>query len=714
MANQNITAEKIQEKFQAWNSAYNDNNNRGEVGAAFVFAGEQWDSGVPEDRLSKNKESLTLNQAKKYQDKFISQMKQLEFELNVFPMQNNLATEELATFRMLFKSSLMSRKTKDAFSKAIENCASFGYAFAEVNFCRDDNETLNSSPCINIYNDQTIAFWDLQAQSPTKIDGRYCGLRNKVSKGTLVSKYPKLANRQYIHDENIVIDYWYREEEPAQYIKLKSGVYKRTDLLTAEDKKNVFYDDKQQTDVKDGTKPCIYFMRTCNNKVILKPEEFPTDDLPLVYHPALTYYLHKKWMTFPYTYALQGAQKLHNYIYSQIATISKSCAGQKIILSPSHIQNEEQKFYAQNFLGIEGAVILGQEPGQREIQVINSPELPASLLQFAPQTSQEMDQISGASMDSQMSDQAVVSGKALSLITHNMTVINTGIISSHILFINDVCKLMKQMLPRVITEERTMLLKVDDSTTEAVTVNEHLPSGLIKNNIKDVANIFQYEIDCGPTTEMQRENTMKSLEFIYNAPFQNPDYQITKDILIRNLPIPDSAEIEKRLRTTIDPMIIKYGQGKISEDEFMAYQKQAKQQAMQQQMQMRMQDPIAKAEDNKASAMQYDAETKRMSAASKAATDNAKVNVDMVKVAGSSQLQEAQHAIDVSRLQLEQNAEQRAGDQQQHDQMIAQQQTALQANQQQQQFMQGQRNEAIEKRDEKEEYESMGISNANP
>lgn len=704
--------EKVLEYYNSWKDKYHENNERGNDFMKFVDGGDQWDERVVTERLDANKESLVFNQAKKYDDKFEAQLSQVEFELDVFPMNNSLATEELNTFKILFKHFLLNDDTTDKIAGRAKKCAKFGYAFAEVNFIRDDHETLNESPTIKTYNDECCGFWDLSAESPTKIDGKYAGIFQPVSRSDLIAKYPNLKNKGWIEDTNTVINFWWREEVPCDFIKLKTGVFKRQDLLTEDDSNNIQLNELEAPIIKKGVKPCVYFQRICNKKVLIKPKEFPTEDLPVVYHPARTYWIDKEWKTFPYSWSLKGAQMLYNYILSQIATISKSVAGQKYILDPTHIQNDQQQYYAQNILGLEGAVVLGNDPGQRELEVIQPPELPVSLLQFAPQLSQLMDQIMGVSMDSQMSDQSVVSGKALSLITHNTSLINTGFIAAHIIFIRDVCKLLKQMLPKIITEQRTILVKQDDSTTKAIVINEVLPSGKIKNNIKDIANSFQYEIDSGPTTEMQRENTIKALEIILNVPFQNPDYKLFKDILWRVLPTPYASELEKCARSDMDPMFLKYRTGDITLEQYQQYMQGAKQKALQQQLQIQSNDPIAKAEDNKAKAMQFDAETKRQSAAAKAATDNAKVNVDMLKAVGSTQLQQAQHAIDISRLQLEQNAEQRETMQQQHDQMIARQQTALQS-QQQQQFMQGQRAENLENRDDKVENASLGMDNAN-
>lgn len=651
-----------------WESLYEENNQRGRLSINFGQVGDQWDEKVVEKREITNKESLTFNMCLKHNKKIKSQFRQIDFNLNIYPTnQRNYDSQELNCFKMLFNHFMMSDAIHNTMGDAWDKMADFGYSFVEVNYEPESPDTLSLKPVLRMHDDPSIAFWDSKAFSPTKIDGAFCGMIKAISDDELYDKYDEAKGKSFIIEKNTVIEYWYRDKEKVDFVQLVGGEFKRKDLINEETDK-IYYDSGHNLITRKGYKDCIYYMVVCNDNVLVKPKLFPTEDLPLVYHFGLTIWTNRGYKTFPFTYAMEGSQKLHNFTMSQIATLAKNVSASKYFLTPDHIQTPEQKDSAVNISKYEGAIVLGaKSDGTTPAPfVVQPPEMPISMLQLGTQTKQEIDEIAGAFIDGSLSEQSMISGKAIGLIAQNMNMssINAHLISSQIIFIDSICKLFQQMLPKIVTEQRCITIRKEDGLSEDIYVNQLLPTGKIKNNIKDIRNTFLYTIQSSPSMEMQQENSLKALMSFYNVPI-TPDFAATKDLFARNLPIKDIDEFEKRILTTMDPMLIKYTNGEITKDEYMKYIQQA--QAQQQQMQMQqiqMQQQLQQAqvasqqaqvqvEQQRANSMQYNEETKRMKVMDDAQSNDANNYINMAKVQGEQEIKAADHALDQQMHQLE-------------------------------------------------------------
>lgn len=670
----NVKPDTICKQADAWLSSYEKNNARGKQAIVFTELGDQWNETEVSTRSNSNKESLTFNLDVRHLRRMKAQGREVEFSLNVAPTnkeyQENM--EETNAFRLLLSSILLNDDMVSTFSGTLDRCLEYGYAFGEVNFEQEDEETLCSIPVLRFHKDPSVGFWDKNATTPTKIDGRFCGIKKKISKEEFLGKYPKFKNKcNFLKDQdNEFILYWYRDYDEANYLRLKSGIYKREDLLDDDDRENLAteedvknsdleYDGQKISEalVRPGKVCKIYFTIICNEQVVVDPRVFPTDDLPVPYHPACTVWTEKGEVTLPFTHHMQGAQKLHNYINSQIATISKSVGGDKWLFSDDHIIEADQANEAREINQREGSFRFSGDIAT--IRREPSAQLPQTMLEMSQLIKQELDEIGGAMMDAKSSDGAVVSRVALDKITHNMGIMNEHIIASHILWVNAIGRLIRQMIPRIFTEERTLLVKKKDGSADAITINQDLGTGMIKNNIKDINNNFHYEIKAGPSSTMQKENTIKYMTALYTVfPQLAP---LTADIYFRNIESPDSPELERRvIASFIDPNLIKYSQGEITLEEYMQLKSQSQMQQLQMQTKLSELDPnvqatnnLAGAEHKKAAAQQFDAETKRMKMISDAQNNQEKLRVQLAEILQKGDMQSAQKEIDDIRAMLD-------------------------------------------------------------
>lgn len=672
----------VNKQAQDWMSSYESNNQRGSESVRFSQCGDHWKPSIIASRELANKETLVFPVVKKFVQNFKAQIKQIEFSIGLWARNDDTDAAQTNTFRLLINHLVLAKQFVDKMEEVFGQCADFGYSFAEINYEYDNDETLCLSPTIRNHKNPSIGFWDKNAKSPYKTDGRFCGLRLKVSKDEFLTNLPEFKdNCDFLKpNENDFIKYWYREKEKAIFKLLKGGVYKRDDLITANDElataedtanpKSGLYKRKLE---KKGFKTCIYYTKFCNEEQISDPVEFPTDRLPMPYHPAFTVSTDEGDETFAFSYDLEGVQQLLDYVHSQLATFIKNSTGDKWLLSPENISTPQQEEYAKNINQIEGAVVFTQSPDGAPIQRFQSADLPMAIVQYAQSLTQLANDISGSMFNPQNTQNVVVSGKALDKITDQMNVVQIPAIGAHIGFVNECASIIKSMIPKLYTEERILIVRKKDDSSQPIAINQPNGTGGLTNNIKDLNDSYIYELTSSATSTMVKENTIKYLQMMYA--FAPQLFASTGDIFARNLDIPDSQELEMRFKATMDPMLIKYSQGEISDKEWQEYNKQqnqAKQQAMQLQMQhesLKLQETQAKTlktqneaqavtmraqgDMQKAQAATQDVAIKGQVAITNASVAQANTQINAQKVMGEQQQRGTQQAMNETKMQYE-------------------------------------------------------------
>lgn len=667
----------VEKQINAWKSAYIHNNERGSYYVKFAMAGDQWDRAVVSGRETANKESITLNHAINALRQGKRQIKEIDFSLNIVPTSEEVQedTAQSNAYRLLSDSLMLAKPIMLNNKLAADKMMEYGYSFLEVSFEAENDNTLNQIPVTRFHKDPSIAFWDMNASHPCKIDGMYAGIKKILTKRQLFEKYPSLKKSKSLKidkKENVVCDYWYRKFEPCKYILLKTGSYKRKDLLTSSDNQNLMTkEDVRQYEAlndipaeamtleSEGYRSRIYFKRFLNNDVIEKDRLYPTKDLPIPYHPGLTFWHPEKGdYTSPFVEKLEGAQKLHNYIQSQIATQAKNCTGDKFLFGNEHVTTQAQKNYARDINTIEGGINFSGNIST--IRREPSAQISESLIASSQLTRTEIDELSGARADTQQTQQQVLSGRALDKLSHTTDMLNVDIEEAHILFVDTVGKLISQMIPNLITEERTIVAKNKDGSGQLIVINQLLPTREIKNNVKDIFSNFSHEMIGGPSTTMEKENLIRYLSQFYTI---DPTFfQDTKDIAMRCLNSQYAGELERRAAAKMDKNLIDYSQGMITQQDFQKAQETQQQQKQQQQIQMSHLDPqvqsaqaLAAADHRKASAKEQDAVTNRIKVIQGMQNDQDKLKIAYANMLINAKGQENAHALGILQQQMSLN-----------------------------------------------------------
>jgi len=152
-----ITAKEINDQINSWKAYYSKNNERGKKSIKFCN-GEQWDAGIPDKRARQNKESLTVNNTKKIMKRFKAQANEIEFTLDIAPISKETIerVEETNAFQLVLSSITLNDHMRNKFDDVLMKCAEYGYAALEVNYDREDRDTLNKVPTLIVHKDPSM------------------------------------------------------------------------------------------------------------------------------------------------------------------------------------------------------------------------------------------------------------------------------------------------------------------------------------------------------------------------------------------------------------------------------------------------------------------------------------------------------------------------------------------------------------------------------
>ena len=227
MSTMKIEFETVKKQCDEWRCWYDKNNQRGRDDLLF-FLGDQAKSGVSTDRANTNKETLICNIAAKQIKRASAQLMETEFALNLAPANENAQTnvQESTAFRKVLQTIMLSDDNINKLVMCGDKCIKFGYSFLEINFERRGKEDLCLWPVFRFHNDPTIGFWDKSANHPTRIDGRFCGMKKVASQEEIYEKLWYIDKKKLdscVHKEdNEIYYYWFREYQKAKYRLLKN------------------------------------------------------------------------------------------------------------------------------------------------------------------------------------------------------------------------------------------------------------------------------------------------------------------------------------------------------------------------------------------------------------------------------------------------------------------------------------------------------------
>lgn len=556
---------EIEEFYSAWRGEYRENDDRGESCVNFVF-GDQWDPSIIQDRALRGEESLIFNIAQKHLLRVKGEAEKLELNLKI--QGENLDPKLLKEGRHVLNRLVLSNDHLSAFQEVLGQVYDHGYGVLLVSTKQTSHKEPFEEPFLRVIKDPRQCFFDVSCKDDFKTEGRYCGIvYNMPYKDLLPSEYKKYGKNSNKSCE--ITDFWYREPYLETWFFDKQGKWSKVESPGYLVKKKIRY---------FKTK----FIRVIDGEIHEGPIDYYTHTkLPLVYwkglEGSLKYGAKSKTKTLPYIYPLVDAQAFTNYVGSALVGRLKKLGGTKIILTSQMIEGKEN--FWSDFNRRSGVVQVNEsDDGNMQQPMVLPPEsVDANLLNTLQLSMQLMDQLAGINAAQQGEQAQVTTSAGLHRQIMQGNILQNVILSNHLRAINEVGRILTEMIPGVIIEERNL--------SEGLVVNKrgekHTPSNPeIRNDVKELFSKLNFSIEFGASSDAEKgANLVAIKEIISTNPNIAPYFA---DEFAANLNTANSEKLKRRMEALMPQGIQEVGEGMMSVEEYRQMVQQQQQEAQKQ------------------------------------------------------------------------------------------------------------------------------------
>jgi len=557
---------EIEDFYSEWRGFYLENDDRGESCVNYVF-GEQWDPSIVQDRALRGEESLMFNIASKHLLRVKGEAEKLDLSLVI--KGDNPDPKLLREGRHVLNHLILCNDHLSAFERVLNQVYEYGYGALLVTTKRCSFKDPSEEPHLSVIKDPRKVFFDPSSEDDFKTEGRYCGIKYSLPKKNLSSR-DSLKGKTRNQDETVdVIDFWYREPFEETWFFTQKGEW-------VQDYEGSFLIKKKVANVK------VKFMRIVDGEVHEGPIDYYSDTkLPLVYWKGLEGILRyggmRKVKTLPFVYNLVDAQAFTNYVGSALVGRLKKLGGTKVILTDQMIEGKENFW---NDFNRRTGVLQVNESDEGQMQqplILNAETLDANLLNALQMSLQLMDQLAGINQAQQGQQQGVATNAGLHRQIMQGNILQNVILSHHLRAINEVGRVLKEMIPNVIIEQRDL--------GEGLTVNAkektHTPSSPeIRNDIRELFEGVDFSIEYGASSDAEKAANLIAIKEILST---NPNIaQYFADEFAANLNTANSNKLRRRMEALMPPYIREVGEGNMSIEEYHEMMKKQQEQAQQQ------------------------------------------------------------------------------------------------------------------------------------
>ena len=208
--------------------------------------------------------------------------------------------------------------------------------------------------------------------------------------------------------------------------------------------------------------------------------------------------------------------------------------------------------------------------------ILNAEVLDANLLNAMQMSLQMMDQLAGINAAQQGEQQGVATNAGLHRQIMQGNILQNVILSHHLRAINEVGRVLKEMIPNIIIEQRDL--------GEGLTVNAkektHTPSSPeIRNDIRDLFEKVDFSIEYGASSDAEKAANLIAIKEILST---NPNIApYFADEFASNLNTANSEKLRRRMEALMPPYIREVGEGNMSIEEYQEMMKKQQEQTQQ-------------------------------------------------------------------------------------------------------------------------------------
>jgi hypothetical protein len=528
------------------------------------YAGDQWPSKVKAERETDERPCLTINQLPKFAAQVLGDAKQNKIGIKVRAVQGNAG----ARFKNVAGSSDYTNaqimegvirnieyvsKAERSYDLSMQHMTTGSFGFLRVIKRRSIPYGFEQELAIRAVRNQFSVLFDPTAMfddEPDFANAGYCFVHTTMKRKIAEAKYPNKAfsdmgldatspavNWWFTQDDVKVAEYWWREEEEAEYVKLSDGsIYELEDLEAMQEQLTA--QGLTVVSSEKGTKFCVYQALVSGSDVLEGPIKWDGAYIPIVPVLGPELFLEGRmqyWSLFTHS---KDAQRMYNY-WRSAATETVALAPKAPWVAPAQAIAGHEKEWKDANKKPKAVLTYNYSADWPAPKREYMTENPAAEIQQSLQANDDIKNTVGmydASLGRQSNE---TSGKAI-LARQREGDVGTFVFHDNLAkAIEHVGRILVDAIPRVYDTQRLVRLALPEDQED-----------FMRLNLRDLGTArYDVAIDSGPSYTTRRVEAAETLtEFVKAAP-QVAQYVI--DLIAQYMDWPGADVIAKRLKRLV-------------------------------------------------------------------------------------------------------------------------------------------------------------------
>jgi hypothetical protein len=580
--------EKRNEKINAWFDYFSDNIQTYTNNIEFV-EGSQWNPDEVAYYAANGKTLLTDNVLNKFVKQIIGEQLKTTPEMQVVVDSDQVNQKKVAIRSDLLRTIQIKNHAKECYEIAIECSMKGGFGALWAYNDYDDGITFQQVVKQEPIKNPTLCFWDPKAKNKTKCDGDYCGMIDYMRKSEFKRKHPNAEpTSEGWNSDQVDLDRIMLEEDdeliPIATIYEKRFFKKRILLVKPtisgkefdtvpadqfDEYKQQYLNNIQYINEILGMSQSLQEPQVIDERIVddykikcyrqtkvedLEEYEFPARDLPIQYVDGYSYYDKGKQTIKSFTQDAHDAQKLVNYIYSEIGQAVRTyqrvtiIGTQKMFNGALKQMKNPEKPTA--FLPIEpdpafnGGVPMITDPHPVPAELFTAYQMAvASIQDILGRTEASMgdpgNEISGVAIENRIMQQNTVVNKWFD-----------GLLKA----IEQQGRVVNQLISNLYDQPRSMMLYKENNKAYNANLNQfNHQTGEVDNEITN--EDFEIRISVGANYEMMRQQERQYLLDILQQS-QLPAFAKIGHLIAKLSDTPIMPQVVQAIETMIDPQVL--------------------------------------------------------------------------------------------------------------------------------------------------------------
>lgn len=442
--------------------------------------GDQWPEKIKQERTADGRPCLTNNKLRKFINQVAGDIRQNKPSMKVMPANDEADVAGAEVRQDLIRHIEQISTASDAYDNAIQQALDGGYGYWRI-ITKENEEGFDQDILVKKINNRFSVYLDQTAQEYSYEDGRYAFITEKMPRSEFKEKHPKHAPVEFSSDtysqyENWfeqdavrVAEYFYKENITRVIVQLETGeIIPLRDDLSIEDLEQEGHVVVKSRKVKTHK---VMWAKLSGNAILEGPVEVPSKYIPIV--PILGYEVNiegqRKYRSL--IHDAMDPMRMYNYWRTSATETIALAPKAPFKVTPEQIEGHEQMWKEANIKN-HPYLVYNSVPGQGAPQREHPAQIPTAIVNEAETSSRDISDTIGRYEASRGEGSNERSGRAILARKEGSDETTFTFVDNYNKSITYSCKIILDMIPRVLDTERVIRLRGQDGKEAILPINQ--------------------------------------------------------------------------------------------------------------------------------------------------------------------------------------------------------------------------------------------------